>query len=146
VGEQVCIIRSHHPCGQDAPFELLLGVEQANWPLIRGLLGAFQPREATFLLRTLASDPSSLRGLVRRCATAKSHGIRFPWVWVSVSWDWFNSTKSHPGKGKGSRSKMGSYHRSLGLECAPMDHGKQPFHPADAHSCYEHRIHMRAEC
>jgi hypothetical protein len=34
VGEQLYIIRSHRPCAQDVPFELLLGVEQANWPLI----------------------------------------------------------------------------------------------------------------
>lgn len=82
VGEQLYIIRSHRPCAQDVPFELLLGVEQANWPLIQGLVGVFRPHDATFLLKTLASDPSFPRGLVRRCATAKSHGIRSPWVWA----------------------------------------------------------------
>lgn len=83
VGEQVSsAIRSHPPCAQDVPYELLLDVRRAQWPLLQGLLGAFHPHAATFLLRTLASDPSSLRGLVKRCATAKSHGIRFPWVWA----------------------------------------------------------------
>lgn len=81
-GEEPALIRSQHPCAQDALHELPLAGGQAQLLLILGLSDASHLHSAGFHLTTLANDPSSPSGSAKRCATAKSHGIRSRWDWA----------------------------------------------------------------
>lgn len=75
-GEEPALIRSQHPCAQDALHELLLADGQAQLLLMPGLSDVSHLHSADSHRTTLANGPSSLKGSAKRCATAKSHGIR----------------------------------------------------------------------